>query len=108
MSTDELSFQHLARLATRFFYDDEEVLVMEVLLNSPRRQGDDGKMHPTLQLDKRVAERLKLGEKQVRKILARLHYDRLVRKERATQAAVKRAEASTRFEKVGMRMTMMI
>jgi len=102
ISTDELSFQHLARLATRFFYDMEEVLVMEVLLNAPRREAEDGKMYPTLQLDKRVAERLKLGEKQVRRILARLQNDRLVRRERATQAAVKKAEASSRFEKVGM------
>ena len=68
LSHEELAYQKVARLVVHYFYDIEETLVMEVLLNSPRRQGDDGKMHPTLQLDKRVAERLKLGEKQVRKI----------------------------------------
>ena len=101
VSHEELAYQKVARLVVRYFYDVEETLVMEVLLQAPRKAGaPDEKTgavvyHPTMQLDDVVAERLNLGTKQVRKHLSRMFQDRLVMKTRggADKNAAKRDPA---------------
>ena len=88
LTHEELAYQKVARLVVRQFYDVEETLVMEVLLQAPRRAGKPNVKtgavvyHPTMQLDEVVAERLNLGTKQVRRHLSRLFQDRLVVKTR--------------------------
>lgn len=91
LSPDELAYQKVARLATRYFYDDVDVLIVEVLLNAPRKDGWDhepeGTTHPVMQLDGDIATRLKLHAKQVRRHLDLLHEDRLVIKRRGEAKA---------------------
>ena len=91
LSHEEVAYQKVARLVVRYFYDEEEVLVMEVLLQAPRKAGAGDATHPTMQLDDVVAERLKLGTKQVRKHLSRMAQDRLVIK---TRGGAKEAKKS--------------
>mmetsp|Transcript_49980 Transcript_49980/g.82874 ORF Transcript_49980/g.82874 Transcript_49980/m.82874 type:complete len:477 (-) Transcript_49980:357-1787(-) len=74
----EEAYARVARLTVCYFYDLGEILVMEMLLRAPRGLALDGSNQPTLQLDERVAERLKFDPKKVRQFLAKLLADRLV------------------------------
>lgn len=90
-SSTEPAFARVARLTAELFFEIGEVKVMEALIQAPRVRGPDGGDSPVLQLDEDVAERLRLGTKQVRQYLGRLHSDRLVVKLRADVAKEKNA-----------------
>lgn len=91
MERTEPAFARVARLTAELFFEIGEVKVMEALIQAPRVRGPDGDS-PVLQLDEDVAERLRLGTKQVRQYLGRLHTDRLVVKLRADVAKEKSAD----------------
>jgi uncharacterized protein YlaI len=90
MERTEPAFARVARLTAELFFEVGEVKVMEALIQAPRLRGPDGDS-PVLQLDEDVAARLRLGTKQVRQYLGRLHTDRLVVKMRADVAKEKNA-----------------
>jgi len=82
MENTEPSFARVARLTAEIFFEIGEAKVMEALIQAPRLRGPSGHS-PVLQLDEDLAARLRMGTKQVRQYLGRLHGDRLVVKMRA-------------------------
>ena len=75
----EVRFQQLLRVSTCMFYDVQEVLVMEALINAPRHMASDGvSTCPEWQRDDVIANRLNLHAEQVQTTLARLVGDRMV------------------------------
>ena len=71
-----VAYAQLAQLTVRLFFGAPEYYVMKALLAAPRQKFSDGP-HAVLQLDKAIAERLKLDMKYTRKLLALLERDGL-------------------------------
>ena len=72
-----LPHERLALITVRLFHGLPEFYVMKALLTAPR-QLRGAVEHPELQLDDRIAERLRMNVRYVRTLLARLKADGLV------------------------------
>ena len=77
MDDNWMPFERLALMTVRLFYNLPEYYVMKAILTAPR-QLRGSNLHPELQLDDTIAERLRMTIRYVRSLLAKLKADGLV------------------------------